>query len=73
MQKRIPKAMYFDINKIADLATNLPHMLPSEEQFAAAMDAYGITNDDIVIIYDGSGIFSAPRAWWTFKIFGHQK
>lgn len=21
--------------------------------------------------YDTQGIFSAPRVWWTFKVFGH--
>lgn len=29
-----------------DLATDLPHMLPSETAFAAAMDALGIKNGD---------------------------
>ncbi|GLI69812.1 hypothetical protein VaNZ11_014516, partial [Volvox africanus] len=41
--------------------------------FAAAMDALGITNDTTVVLYDHLGIFSAPRAWWTFKVFGHDK
>ena len=31
----------------------------------------GITNSDHVVLYDALGIFSAPRAWWTFKVFGH--
>ncbi len=51
----------------------LPHMLPSEQQFAAAADALGISNSDQVVIYDHSGIFSAPRAWWTWKVLGHDK
>lgn len=48
-------------------------MLPSEQQFAAAADALGISNDDAVVVYDNSGIFSAPRAWWTLKVLGHSK
>lgn len=45
-------------------------MLPSEAAFAAAADALGITNDDTVIMYDGMGLFSSPRAWWTWKVGG---
>lgn len=39
-------------------------MLPSEEAFAAAVSAFGIGNDDGVVVYDGKGIFSAARVWW---------
>lgn len=42
----------------------LPHMLPSEEAFAAAVSALGIENKDGVVVYDGKGIFSAARVWW---------
>jgi thiosulfate/3-mercaptopyruvate sulfurtransferase len=48
-------------------------MLPSEEAFAAAADALGISNDDAVVVYDGMGMFSAPRAWWTWRVFGHDR
>ena len=48
-------------------------MLPSSTQFAAAMDVLGIQQDSEVVVYDGLGIFSAPRAWWTFRAFGHQR
>ncbi|KAL4584012.1 hypothetical protein LXL04_008601 [Taraxacum kok-saghyz] len=44
--------------------TLLPHMLPSEVAFAAAVSALGIENKDGVVIYDGKGIFSAARVWW---------
>mmetsp|Transcript_20855 Transcript_20855/g.53046 ORF Transcript_20855/g.53046 Transcript_20855/m.53046 type:complete len:334 (-) Transcript_20855:338-1339(-) len=70
---RIPGAQFFDVDGIADPSTGLPHMLPSEASFAAAMDALGITNKDTVVIYDGMGIFAAPRTWWTFRVFGHER
>jgi thiosulfate/3-mercaptopyruvate sulfurtransferase len=72
-EERIPGAQFFDLDGIADKSTDLPHMLPSENQFSAAADALGIKNDDILIIYDHLGLFSAPRAWWTWHVFGHKK
>ena len=67
----IPGAVHFDIDAIADTSTGLPHMLPSADAFAKAVGALGIGNGDSVVVYDGSGIFSAPRVWWMFKAMGH--
>ena len=67
----IPGAVHFDIDAIADRSTDLPHMLPRPEDFARAVGALGIANGDSLVIYDGSGIFSAPRVWWMFKAMGH--
>lgn len=72
-QGRIPGSQFFDIDGVADLTVGLPHMVPSEPAFASAMDALGITNDTFVVLYDRIGYFSAPRAWWTFRIFNHSK
>lgn len=69
----IPGAAFFDIDAIADMETPLPHMLPMADEFAQAVGAMGIGNDDMVVVYDGAGIFSAPRVWWTFRVFGHDK
>ncbi|ONK74447.1 uncharacterized protein A4U43_C03F6340 [Asparagus officinalis] len=69
----IPGALFFDVDGISDRSSNLPHMLPSEEAFAAAVSALGIQNKDGVIVYDGKGIFSAARVWWMFRVFGHDK
>jgi thiosulfate/3-mercaptopyruvate sulfurtransferase len=66
----IPGAIFFDINAIADDSTDLPHMLPGPDQFGKAVGNLGITENDTIVVYDGSGFFSAPRVWWTFKIFG---
>ncbi|XP_074589456.1 thiosulfate/3-mercaptopyruvate sulfurtransferase 1, mitochondrial-like [Curcuma longa] len=69
----IPGAVFFDIDQISDPTTDLPHMLPLEEAFAAAVSVLGIQNTDNIIIYDGKGLFSAPRVWWMFRILGHNK
>src|SRR6185436_15918956 len=67
----IPGAAFFDIDAIADRTTSLPHMLPSAEQFGAAVGALGIGNADRVVVYDLRGVVSAARVWWTFRAFGH--
>ncbi|KAI4333296.1 hypothetical protein L6164_018126 [Bauhinia variegata] len=69
----IPGALFFDIDGISDRTTNLPHMLPSEEAFAAACSALGIGNKDGIVVYDGKGLFSAARVWWMFRVFGHDR
>ncbi|CAH8252522.1 unnamed protein product [Arabidopsis lyrata] len=69
----IPGALFFDLDGISDQKTNLLHMLPSEEAFAASCSALGIENKDGVVVYDGMGLFSAARVWWMFRIFGHDK
>ncbi|KHN26865.1 3-mercaptopyruvate sulfurtransferase [Glycine soja] len=69
----IPGALFFDVDGIADRTTKLPHMLPSEEAFAAAVSALGIENKDDLVVYDGKGLFSAARVWWMFRVFGHDR
>jgi thiosulfate/3-mercaptopyruvate sulfurtransferase len=66
----IPGAVFFDINAIADASTDLPHMLPGPDQFGAAVGALGIAETDTIVVYDGTGLYSAPRVWWSFRIFG---
>jgi thiosulfate/3-mercaptopyruvate sulfurtransferase len=69
----IPGAVFFDIDAIADHGTSLPHMLPAADIFSREAGTMGIGDDDMVVVYDSMGIFSAPRVWWTLKAFGHDK
>src|SRR5256714_3661350 len=66
----IPGAVRFDIDAIADHSNPLPHMLPAAEQFECDVGALGIAETDTIVVYDGAGIFSSPRVWWTFRLFG---
>jgi thiosulfate/3-mercaptopyruvate sulfurtransferase len=66
----IPGALRFDIDAISDHSIDLPHMLPTAEDFATAVGKLGIGNGDTVIAYDGHGMFSSPRVWFTFRLFG---
>ena len=70
LAKHIPGAVFFDIDAVADHSTDLPHMLPGPTEFAKAVGALGIGEQDMIVVYDGLGLFSAPRVWWTFRIFG---
>lgn len=66
----IPGAVFFDIDAVSDHSTDLPHMLPGPEQFGEMVGALGIGDKDTIVVYDGSGLYSAPRVWWSFRIFG---
>lgn len=66
----IPGAVFFDVDAIADASAGLPHMLPSAADFSAAVGALGIGDAMRIVVYDGAGLFSAPRVRWTFRAFG---
>jgi len=70
LKAHIPGAVFFDINAIADKTTDLPHMLPGPDRFGEAAGELGISEKDTIVVYDGSGLYAAPRVWWTFRIFG---
>ncbi len=71
LAERIPGAQFFDIDVISDTESTLPHMLPKPEKFASQVRRLGIGDGKKVICYDSAGLFSAARAWWMFKVFGH--
>ena len=66
----IPGARFFDIDEITDNRSTLPHMAPPPEKFIARMRAMGVGDGHQVVVYDGSGLFSAARVWWTFRLMG---
>ncbi|MGL4729736.1 MAG: 3-mercaptopyruvate sulfurtransferase [Bosea sp. (in: a-proteobacteria)] len=66
----IPGAVHFDIDTVRDATSPYPHMMPSAQAFAAAVGAMGIGDGMTIIVYDGMGMFSAPRVRWMFQRFG---
>ena len=70
--KRIPYSQFFDMDVIAEVPHKIPHMMPSNEVFIEHMKKLDIRKSDKIIIYDRSGMFSAPRVWLTFYWFGHR-
>jgi len=70
----IPGAVFFDVDATSDRSSPLPHMLPAEDAFARRMSELGLNDTDDLVVYDGSGVnLSAPRVWWTFRVFGHDR
>ena len=72
-KQHIPGARFFDIDAISDHQSSLPHMLPGKAIFTQEVEKLGISNSSEIVIYDGSGLFSAPRVWWMFQAFGHRR
>lgn len=69
---RIGNAQFFDLKEFSDQTSPLPHMLPTPEDFAKKIAALGISKDDLVVIYAQHGMVMGPaRAWWMFRVFGH--
>ncbi len=66
----ITGARFFDIDEISDQRSSLPHMAPPPEKFISRMRAMGVGDGHQVVVYDGAGIFSAARVWWTFRLMG---
>lgn len=69
----IPGAVFFDIDALSDRASDLPHMLLSPEAFAQAVGQLGLRREATIVVYDGAGLFSAPRVWWTLRVMGFPK
>ena len=66
----IQGARFFDIDEITDQRSTLPHMAPTPEKFASRLRVMGVGDGHQVVVYDGAGIFSAARVWWTFRLMG---
>lgn len=66
----IPGAVFFDHDRVVDPESKLPHALPSPEVFARFAGSMGIAETDTIVVYDGFGLFSAPRCRWMFRVMG---
>jgi thiosulfate/3-mercaptopyruvate sulfurtransferase len=66
----IPGSVFFDLDAQSDTNSDLPHMMPDPVRFSSAMRRLGVGDGMTLVIYDGAGLFSAPRVWWMFKVMG---
>jgi thiosulfate/3-mercaptopyruvate sulfurtransferase len=68
----IPGARFFDIDDVSNHRSDLPHMAPPPEKFMSRLRAMGVGDGHQVVVYDGSGLFSAARVWWLFRLMGQE-
>lgn len=66
----VPGARFFDIEEISDQRSDMPHMAPPVEKFMSRLRKMGVGDGHQVVVYDGSGLFSAARVWWLFRLMG---
>ena len=71
--QHIPGAVFLDIDTVSDTSGALPHMMETPERFAAHLAAAGLSDRQHLVVYDGMGLFSAPRMWWMIRRIGHLK
>lgn len=69
----VPGARFWDLDRIADPRSDLPHMAPPAEMFVSRVRAMGIGDGHQVVIYDNSPLHSAARVWWNFRLMGHDR
>ena len=68
--RHLPGARFFDIEALSDPDASSPHMLPSADAFAAAMEALGVGSDDRIVVYDDSALRTSARAWFMLRHYG---
>jgi thiosulfate/3-mercaptopyruvate sulfurtransferase len=76
---RLPGARYIDMDDLSCQKELFPelnpkglhHMLPPARLFALAMDEFGITKSDHVVVYGRNGSVFTPRTWFLFRSMGH--
>ena len=68
--KHIPGASFFDLDNFSDANSDLPHMALNEKDFSNKFEIFGIKQNQNIIVYDGLGLFSAPRLLWLLHLYG---
>ena len=70
-EQSIKGARFFDIKKVfSDQKATYPNTILSPDEFQQKAQELGINEDSCIVVYDNHGIYSAPRVWWMFKVFG---
>jgi thiosulfate/3-mercaptopyruvate sulfurtransferase len=47
-------------------------MLAPAAKFASRMRRLGLGDGNLIVVYDGAGLYSSPRAWWMLRAMGHE-
>lgn len=73
LAEHLPRAVFLDLEEVADADNPLPRKLPPAAKFAADVGRLGIDHASHVVAYDTLGLYSAARVWWMFRLFGHSR
>ena len=66
----IPGAVFFDIDALSDRTfAPAPYAAAAGRNSPRDAGALGLGDGDMIVVYDGTGIYSAPRVWWMLQ--GH--
>jgi len=72
--ERIPGAKLFDVGVCSDPESPFIFTIPSEEAFQQYARKLEIKMSSHVVVYDAVAPFAAaPRIWWMFRLFGHNR
>nr|WP_299035271.1 sulfurtransferase [uncultured Tenacibaculum sp.] len=72
-KQQIKDAVFFDLKSVfLDVEAEYPNTIPSEKHFETELQKLGINNDSCIVVYDDLGVYSSPRVWWLFKVFGFE-
>ena len=73
LEKHIKDAIFWDVDEHSDKISPYPHMMANSEYWKNMLWSFGIQNDDHIVIYDNSDVYSSCRLWFALKYFGHEK
>ena len=70
----IPRSIRFDLkSEFSDATSRYSSTLLPEPAFIVKMQALGISDDSIVVVYDSEGVYSSPRAYYMIRALGHRE
>ena len=70
-EQHIPNSIFFDLDENSKKNVQVPHMLVEIKDWEKIVSKMGVNNDDKIIIYDNSDVFSSCRCWFNFIYYGH--
>ena len=72
-EKHIDRAMFWDMDEHSDKDSPYPHMMVNSDYWTRMLRSFGIQNNDHIVVYDFSDVYSSCRLWFSLKYFGHKK